>query len=439
MPAPLILMNRLPLLRAALAIFIASGFPSEAVLENRLDSLGPLKRYDPYAEAPQFLVKIHGKPQLGLPSEAGERLQRVSDKNWFLELGDRVARMEPDFKTGEVLLKEVIHAAEQWCVSPDGKWMFAGRKTEKHKVVSECFDLSTGESKWTFEKSLNTMGVCFTPDGKQVAILHKSPNPPPKIPPNVDPRSLDSDSFRKLVPPVSAAVSWYDANSGELVRRVEIPGSSGGSKGAFLAFSGDRLYVARPGNDGGGECFVIKPGIAEPEKIEVEALGGEEEPCVEVGGVHGEFGAFYSDDHVVLFRQEAGGHLTRLKELELERSSEGNSYTWCARFTPDGKQLVLSSCWKAIFISTGGSAGTENQEFLPSSHLGTFHLTENFSSPSTTAADGFAISRHGKWWRVLNRRSTRRTAARSRISPGTKGRRFPEIEVVNHSSAGSAA
>jgi hypothetical protein len=52
-------MNRLPFLRAALAIFVASGLPAGAVLENRLDSLGPLKRYDPYVEAPQFLVKIH--------------------------------------------------------------------------------------------------------------------------------------------------------------------------------------------------------------------------------------------------------------------------------------------------------------------------------------------------------------------------------------------
>lgn len=391
-------MNRFPILRATLAILMASGLPAVAALENRLDSLGPLKRYDPYAEAPQFLVKTHGNPHLGLPSATGKRLQRVSDRSWYLELGGRVARMEPDYKTGEVVLKDVIEAAQQWCVSPDGKLIFAGRQTEKHNDVSECFDLATGESKWTFEKTLNVMGSSFTPDGSQVVILHKSPNPPPKIPPNFRPESMNFDTLRKLTPPVSAAISWYDAKSGELVRRVEIPGNSGASSGANMAFSGDRLYVARPGNDTGGECFVIKPGIAEPEKIEVEALNSEEEPRIEVGGVHGEFVAFYSDDNVALFRQEADGHLTKLNELELEGTSEGNSYDWCARFTPDGNHLVLSSCWKAIFISTRGPAGAENKEFLESSHLADFSQDGKFF---VTFNDGGGRVRDVSSWEVV--------------------------------------
>lgn len=391
-------MNRFPILRAALVILMTSGSPADASLENRVDSLGPLKRCDPYAETPQFLVKIHGKPGLGLPSATGERLQRVSDRIWYLELNGRIARMEPDYNTGEVALKEVIDASRQWCVSPDGKLIFAGRQSEKLNVISECFDLAAGESKWTFEKSLIPMGVCFTPDGQQVAILHKSPNPPPKIDPNMRPEMMDFDSIRKLIPPVSAAVSWYDAKSGELVRRVGIPGSSGDSSGDFMAFSGDRLYVTRPGRDVGGECFVIKPGANEPEKIEVEALGNEEEPRVQVGGVHGEFVVFHSNDNVVLFRQEADGTLIKLEEQELEGTSEGNSYDWCARFTPDGNHLVVSSCWKSIFISTRGTAGAENKEFLQGSDHADFSEDGKFF---VAFNDGGGRVRNASSWEVV--------------------------------------
>lgn len=388
-------MNRFPILHAALVILMTSGTPAGAALENRVESLGPLKRGDPYAEAPQFLVKIHGKPGIGLPSATGERLQRVSDRIWYLELYGCIARMEPNYKTGEVVLKEVINASPQWCVSPDGKLLFAGRQSEKFNVISECFDLESGESKWTFEKALLAMAVCFTPDGKQVVILHKSPNPPPRIDPNMRPEKMDFDSIRKLIPPVSAAVSWYDAKSGELVRRVGIPGSSGVSRGDFMAFSEDRLYVTRPGNDAGGECFVIKPGATEPEKIDIEALGNEEEPRVQTGGVHGEFVVFYSDDNAVLFRREADDRLIKLEERELEGTSEGNSYDWCARFTPDGSHLVLSCCWKAIFIST---RGTENKEFLQGSDLADFSEDGKFF---VTFNDGGGRVRDASSWEVV--------------------------------------
>ncbi|MEO5915618.1 MAG: WD40 repeat domain-containing protein [Luteolibacter sp.] len=391
-------MNLSSTFRATFAILVASGLQAGAALENRVESLGPLKRYDPYADSPQFLVKTHGNPRLGLLSAAGDRLQRVSDRNWYLELNGCMARMEPDYKTGEVVLKEVIDISRQWCVSSDGKLIFGSRSSEKHGQINECFDLATGESKWTFEKTLNAMATCFTPDGSQVAILHKSPNPQPKIPPGTRPESLNFDSIRKMTPPVSAEVSWYDAKSGELARRVVIPGSSGGSSGAFLAFSGDRLYVARPGDDTGGECFVIKVGATEPEKIEVEALGGEEETRVAVGGLHGEFVTFYSDNNVVLFRQEADGALTKLDELELEGTSEGNSYDWSARFTPDGTQLVISSCWKAIFIPTGGSAGAEHKEFLQSSHLSDFSEDGKFF---VSFNDGGGKVRNATSWEVV--------------------------------------
>lgn len=388
-------MNLIPSLLTALALIVMSGIPALAALENRLDSLGPLKRYDPYAEPPQFLVKIHGKPSLGLPSETGKRFQRVSDRNWYMEVKGGVARMEPDYKTGEVMLKEVIEGAGQWCVSPDGKLIFACRQSERFRDVSECFDLETGESKWTFEKTLIPMDACFTPDGSQVAILHRPPEPQPNIPDNFPLKSLSFETIRKMTPPVSAAVCWYDAKSGELVRRVEIPGNSGQDCGSFMAFSGDRLYVTRPGNGTGGECFVIKPGSAVPEKIQVEILSNENSPRVEVGGVHGEFVTFYSNDTVVLFRHEADGTLAHLRELTLDRTSLGNPYNWGARFTPDGTHLVLSSCLKAIFISTGGDG---NKEFLQGSQYADFSGDGKFYVAFT---NGGGSVRDATTWEVV--------------------------------------
>jgi hypothetical protein len=55
---------------------------------------------------------------------------------------------------------------------------FPRNKAENPRLqfVNECFDLTSGESKWTFEKSLTVMSTCFTPDGKEVVVLHKLPD-----------------------------------------------------------------------------------------------------------------------------------------------------------------------------------------------------------------------------------------------------------------------
>jgi hypothetical protein len=354
-------MKRFSILLATVAIFLASKFPALAALENRLDSLGPLIRSDPYAAVPQFLIKSHGMPHLGLPSGAGDRVQRVSDGSWYLEVKNGVARMEANYKTGDVLVRELIQVGDQWCVSPAEKLMVARRKTKTHQFVNECFDLTSGESKWTFEKSLTVMSTCFTPDGKEVVVLHKLPDPPPKI---------QTEALDQSTPSASAAVSWYDAQSGELTRRVEIPGISGDDRGSFMAFSGDRLYLARPGDDSGGECFVIQAGAAKPKKIEVEALANEESPRVAVGGKNGEFVVFHGDDQVALFRRDGDGDLAKLEELELESSPDGYPYESTVRFTPDGKVLAVSSCMKTTFIPTSGAG--KNKEFLQGSALADF-------------------------------------------------------------------
>ncbi|RYD26652.1 MAG: hypothetical protein EOP87_22425, partial [Verrucomicrobiaceae bacterium] len=167
------------LFRTTLAILAASSFQASASLENQVESLGPLDRYDPLKSTPEFLVKVHGDARKGLPENAADQIQRVSDKVWYLEMGRRIARMEPDYTTGQVAVTEIIEANAEWAVSPDGKLIFATRqpphgrqKGPHHQWASECFDLTTGESKWTFEKGMTVMDVCFTPDGSQVVVLH---------------------------------------------------------------------------------------------------------------------------------------------------------------------------------------------------------------------------------------------------------------------------
>lgn len=345
-------MKHLSLFRAMLAILVASGFQAGAALENRADSLGTLERYDPNEPSPEFIVKIHGDPRKGLPETAGHRVQRVSDTTWYLEMGKRIARAEPDYRSGEVTIREVLGAAGEWVVSPDGKLIFATRQQAGGIEVSECFDLENGESKWTFEKGMSVMDACFTPDGKQVVILH---------------------SLSKPAASDQAAVSWYDAVSGEMTRRVDVPGEGFG-RGDFLSFSRNFLYVVRPSDRGPAECMFIKDGATEPIKVDAGTAGQDEEPVVRVGGKYGEFVVFLSGRHAVLFQRDKEGALTQIQEVELEGTPEGNPFSWCARFTPDGNHLVLSSCLKTIFIPTRNSGKAQLKEFPGGSHLADFSL-----------------------------------------------------------------
>lgn len=337
---------------AALAVLLAAACSASAALENRLDSLGRLDRSDPYAEAPQFLIKSHGRPHLGLPSLPGNRIQKVSESSWYVGLVNGVARMEPDYQTGEVRVRELILVGDLWCVSPDGALMVARRKAERFSHVNECFDLASGESKWTFEKGLEVMSTCFSPDGKEVVALQKPPDPPQNrqaAAGQENPEGAAEDPPFQAAP---ASVSWYDAQSGTLLRRVEIPGGSGRDFGSFMAYAGKHLYLARPGCERGGECFVIAPGSDKPVKIEVEALADEESPRVVVGGRNGEFVAFQGDSNLALFRRDAKGALSELEVRELETSPEGFVYRRSVCFTPDGKFLTLSLCSDTVFIPT---------------------------------------------------------------------------------------
>ncbi len=130
------MMKCISVFRATLGIFWGLQFGAVAALENRLDSLGPLIRHNPYAEVPQFLVGTHGNPHLGLPSPEGNRVQRVSDGCWYLEIGNGIARMEPDYLSGEVRVKDIINAGGQWCVSSSGELMFSSRRTKSYQLVN---------------------------------------------------------------------------------------------------------------------------------------------------------------------------------------------------------------------------------------------------------------------------------------------------------------
>ncbi|MBK1816898.1 hypothetical protein JIN84_14830 [Luteolibacter yonseiensis] len=395
-------MKHLFLLRAAFTIAMAAGFPAHAALENRVESLGPLKRYDPNAQAPEFLTKIHGDPRLGLPAGVGEQVQRLSDQIWYVETERRITRMTPNYPTGQVMTNEVIEAGTEWSVSPDGRLLFACRLSEQSAFIGECFDLATGEPKWAFEKRMGIIDVRFTPDGSQVVILHNLPGTPAVIPPPTDndPESLEKyhERLRESTPSRPAAVSWYDAESGELVRRVDLPGNGSGTEGAVsdhLAFSGDRLYVTRPCDKSPNECLVIKAGAETAEKIDVGPVAEEKQACVWTGGVRNEFVVFHNGYHAVLFRQETDGALTRLNELKLETSPSGRDYKWTARFTPDGKKLVLSSCIRTIHLPTAGPAGERRVEYTGGSHLADF--SENGAFFVTFDNGGGRVRNSSSW------------------------------------------
>lgn len=374
---------------ATLVVLVVSGIHAAAALENRAESPGPLKRHDPNQPPPEFIVKIHGDPAKGLPEVAGHRVQRVNDKTWYLEMGQRIARMEPDIATGLVAFHEIIEAGGEWAVSADGKWIFAERDQARGPKVSECFDLETGGSKWALEAGTNVMDVCFTPDGKQVVVLHTLPRP------------------RQTPPaPAEAVVSWYDTASGEMTRRVNLPGrgATRGLGSEYLSFSRNFLYVARPCDGEAAECLFIKDGAAEPVKVDAGAAGQSSGPQVSVGGKFGEFVVFYSDNNAGLFRRDKEGALTKIREVEMESSPEGDSYSWSARFTPDGTHLVLSSCGKTIFVPTRESGGGKLKEQTGGSHLADYSGDGKFF---VTFDDGGGRVRNASTWEKVESLETR--------------------------------
>lgn len=327
--------RKINLARLAVFLVIASTATGAEVL--KLESRGPLKRFDPNAVKIEAVVAVYGDPTAGAVSKPLNRAQRLSNEDkWFLGMGSVIGVMGLDSKTGQIGMKEVIEAGTEWSVSPDGSNLFASRKEAYQKGkygkdVFECFDLASGASRWVFNGGSEVYDSCFSPDGKQVAILHTGA------------------ISREAVP---SSVSWYDVQSGERVRQVALPGSlrrlSGGSS-ERLAFSGTALYVTRP-SESDGKCFVIKNGAESAEPIDLGNEDPEETPSVRTGGPNNELVAIYTDLIVHLYRENEG-RLVHLSDVETVPKTQW-AYENNVRFSPDGTSMLVSTSGRTTIVPT---------------------------------------------------------------------------------------
>ena len=323
------------------------------------ESLGPLERFDPAPEKLEGLVSVHGSPRLGLPSSAGWGLQRVgSGDKWCVEISGHLALVEWNREAGEMQTKEAIVAHPEWCISPDGKRIFV-RRMNDFKQGSECFDLETGKSLWSAGQRLDVADAIFSLDGKQVIILHPAEG--------------------------GAAVSWHDAATGEMTRRVSIPGKLyriGGALGTdYLGLTEQAVYVAVPREDEESssnipEAWVIKNGSEEAEKLDIDPTPSGELAQVRVGGAHRELLAFYSEDVIELFREE-NGTLKRIHKIEASGEGDG-SYDKCVRFAPDHSRMIISDCSQTLVVTTASVPDPVLKRFKSGARLGDYTADGKF-------------------------------------------------------------
>ena len=325
-----------PFLLFALVALTIPSSRCRADEEKRRPSGGPLVRFDPNATPPKDLLAIHGDPALGLTAGHSGVARRIakSDK-WLVGLKDSigkrkaVALMELDRKIGECRMKEILVVAEVVGVSPDGTSIF-GQREDSNGRNWECFSLVDNRALWSLENDVLVMDGIFSPDGKQVVVLH---------------------GVGKYKSEMPSAVSWYDAANGQRLRRVALPGSTDPSMhaddGGHLAFSGGALFVTRP-SESDEKFFVIPNGAAEVTALKIDGIDSGEAPQVRAGGVHGELLAFY-DPFTVRIRRLEKTHLADLGGFSTPPPKNADAtYPNNIRFSPDGKTM-LTGRWGSSF------------------------------------------------------------------------------------------
>ena len=318
------------ILTACGVLWCASSQAADDVKEARQISLGPVERFDPNARKESPYLSVFGDPALGLTGGHGGVVHRVGEKDqWYVGVTDHfgtptdVAVMELDRGTGEMRTKEIIKSVDILSISPDMRYFFGVRRNRNAKRVWECFELSTDKALWTVEQNTYVVDATFSPDGREVIVLH-----------GVGPYSESLPS----------AVSWYDAASGRRTRRVTLPGMLSPQISVkernLLAATVDAVYVARP-SAADGRCFVIPRGAAEATHLEIGEIDEAEHPQVRVGGVRRELLAFYNITQVWIFRLDA----TRLGDLGVVTTPSARyvdviDYS-SVRFAPDGLSIAV--------------------------------------------------------------------------------------------------
>lgn len=326
-------MNRLQII--SLGMFaVTSGI---IVGQAGADSIGPLKRYDPFSETADVLIRIQGNPRLGTPFPIRYQVQRIGGSNqWLLETRGGLCVMEADTESGKVETREFIAMAEDWCLSPNGDFLFCKRRqpnTEKRigQLFYECFDFRNGDPMWQLDSEKGIYASAFSTDGKQLITLQELANNASDVP---------------------SAVIWYDVKSGQKSRQVNLPGlmkRSSGTASNCLAETDDMLFVTRH-SDSPTKAFSIRKGQEVAEPVELEANGGDEAPQVRSGGPRGEWVAFYTDHSVRLFAVD-GGELTLVHDVATPPSNLF-SYDNNVRFSPDGSEMLVSAQGRTLIIST---------------------------------------------------------------------------------------
>ncbi len=334
-----------------------------SVFQASAESLGPLKRYDPYSETADALIRVQGNPKLGTPFPVRSRVQRIADGNqWLLETSAGLCMMAADSKSGKMETLEFIDLPDDWCLSPDGHFLFCKRRepnTEKRigREVYECFNFRDGIPMWELDKGKGIYDSAFSRDGQQLITL----------------QALEDHQSE-----VSSAVVWYDVKTGRKSRQVNLPGTmkrTSSTTTDCLAESGDLLFVTRP-SEHPDKAFSIKTGQDVAEPVELEPDGEDEAPRVRSGGPHGEWVAFYTNQTVRLFEADEG-KLMRVHDVSTPPVNM-YSYESNVRFSPDGSEMLVSSQGGTLLVSTAKFPDPEFTREAISRQLGDYTADGKF-------------------------------------------------------------
>jgi len=300
-----------------------------------------------------------------------EHVTKVSvPDHWLVETGFQweqkfLCLMKLDRTTGESTLVQKIEAAGHWCYIPKGNLLFAGRfefnagdaRTRKSpNLVYECFELSSNKPLWALPQDAAVLWASVSHDGNQLIVLHGGPR---------NPGTNQGPSW----------LSWYDARSGKLTRKVDLPGANSVQLNRYerpaIADAPEVTYVSRHSEDS-YQCLQIgrQSEAAEPMSDGDDGFDGSESRWFIEMSDDSKWLAFHNGERVRLFKR-TGMQLAEVKEFDPEVTPEKNvgNFLRNVRFTPRSSHLVVGSLVRTTLfnletrkIQKEFMVGTENSD-----------------------------------------------------------------------------